>query len=79
MNRKVATITVRGVPARVVKGLKAMARRANRSMEQEVRELLEQHVAERESLLRQLEAGWARQQRRATPAEIEEWIAGGRE
>lgn len=79
MSRKVATITVRGVPLRVVKGLKAMARRANRSMEQEVRELLEEHVAERASILRQLESSWARQSRRATPEELEEWIASGRE
>ena len=72
------TLTIRNVPARVVKTLKAIARRKRRSMEQEVRELLEAHTAERESVLAQLEAGWARQARRPAAAEIEDWIETGR-
>ena len=59
-----ATLTIRNVPARVVRGLKALAKRRNTSMEQEVRELLEEHVAERSSVLKQVEASWA-----AGPAE----------
>lgn len=72
------TLTIRKVPTRVVKALKALSRRRRRSMEQEVRELLEGHVAERRSVLEQIEAGWARQSRRPTPAEVDAWIGTGR-
>lgn len=47
-------------------------------MEQEIRELLEAHVAERQSVLEQIEAGWGRQTRRPTGAEVEAWIGVGR-
>jgi hypothetical protein len=47
-------------------------------MEQEVRELLETHVAERHSVLEQIESGWMRQGRRPAAAEIDEWIRTGR-
>ena len=73
------TLTIRNVPHRVVRSLKALARRRRRSMEQEVRELLEAHVAERRSVLEQIEAGWVRQSRRPTGAEIDAWIGAGRE
>ncbi len=72
------TITVRNVPPRVVQSLKALARRHNRSMEQEVRELLEGHVAERAAILDQIEAGWQSQARRPTADEIDAWMAVGR-
>jgi plasmid stability protein len=72
------TLTIRNVPAKVVRSLKALARRRQRSMEQEVREVLEAHVAERRSVLQQVEAGWARQTRRPTAAEIDKWIGAGR-
>ena len=72
------TLTIRNVPRYVVKSLKALARRRRRSMEQEVREVLEAHVAERESVLEQIEAGWARQTRRPTAAEVDAWIGAGR-
>jgi plasmid stability protein len=72
------TLTIRNVPVRVVRSLKALARRRRRSMEQELRELLEEHVAERRSVLEQIEAGWSRQGRRPTAAEIDEWIGTGR-
>ena len=72
------TLTIRNVPAKVVKSLKALARRRRRSMEHEVRELLAAHVAERQSVLEQIEAGWARQTRRPTAAEIDTWIGVGR-
>jgi plasmid stability protein len=71
-------LTIRNVPARVVRSLKALARRRQRSMEQEVRELLEAHVAERRSVLEQIEAGWARQARRPTAAEVDAWIGAAR-
>jgi plasmid stability protein len=73
-----ATLTIRNVPAKVVRSLKALARRRRRSMEQEIRELLEAHVAERRSVLEQIEAGWHRQARRPTAAEIDAWIGVGR-
>jgi plasmid stability protein len=72
------TLTIRNVPTKVVRSLKALARRRRRSMEQEVRELLEAHVAERRSVLEQVEAGWARQTRRPTASEIDTWIGVGR-
>ena len=72
------TLTIRNVPPKVVKSLKALARRRRRSMEHEVRELLEAHVAERRSVLEQMEAGWARPTRRPTAAEISRWIGVGR-
>ena len=72
------TLTIRNVPARVVQSLKAIARRHNRSMEQEVRELIEGHVAERRAVLDQIEAGWARQSRRPSAREIDSWIETGR-
>lgn len=51
------TITVRNVSPGVVASLKALARRHHRSMEQEVRELLEGYVAEREAILDLVEGG----------------------
>jgi plasmid stability protein len=72
------TLTIRNVPAKVVQSLKALARRHNRSMEQEVRQLLESHVAERRAVLDQIEAGWARQSRRPSAKEIDTWLDAGR-
>jgi hypothetical protein len=48
-------------------------------MEQVVREVLEEHADERESVLKQIEALRTRQTRRATTAEIEAWIGLGRD
>ena len=72
------TLTIRNVPPGVVKSLKTIARKSRRSMEQEVRELLESYVAERRSVLDQIEAGWAKQSRRPTAAEVDSWIRAGR-
>ncbi len=72
------TITVRSIPAKVIRSLKAVARRHKRSMEQEVRELLAGYVAERQAVLDQIEAGWAKQTRRPTAAEIDAWTGVGR-
>jgi plasmid stability protein len=72
------TLTIRNVPPGVVKALKTIARRSRRSMEQEVRELLASYVAERRSVLDQIEAGWAKQSRRPTAAEVDSWIRAGR-
>lgn len=72
------TITVRNVSPKLVQSLKALAKRHNRSMEQEVRELLEGYVAERQSVLGQIEAAWKRQVRRPTAAEVDAWLAVGR-
>lgn len=79
MIETMATLTIRNVPARVVRGLKALARRRNTSMEQEVRELLEEHVAERSSVLKQIESSWEKQSRRPSTSEIDRWIGTGRE
>jgi plasmid stability protein len=73
-----ATLTIRNLPAAVVKSLKALARRNRRSMEQEVRTVLEQHVGDRRALIAEIERSWARQTRRPTAAEVEAWIQTGR-
>jgi plasmid stability protein len=72
------TLTIRNVPPRVVQSLKCLARKHGRSMEQEVREVIEDHVAEREALLDQIEAGWGEQRRRPTAAEVDRWLDTGR-
>ena len=51
-----------------------MMRRRRRSLEQEIPELVQAHVAERRSVVEQIEAGWSRQVRRPTAAEIDAWI-----
>ena len=79
MNDTMATLTIRNVPARVMRILKALAKRRNTSMEQEIRELLEEHAIERSSVLKQIEASWARQSRRPSAKEIDSWINAGRE
>jgi chromosome segregation and condensation protein ScpB len=48
-------------------------------MEQEVRELLEEYIADRGSTLEQIEASWAMQRRRPKAKEMDKWIRAGRE
>ncbi len=74
-----ATLTIRNVRPSVVKSLKSLARNNRRSMEQEVRELLEQHCADRDSVLEQIEASWIRQRRRPAAQQVDRWIRVGRE
>ena len=74
-----ASLTIRNVPDKVTKSLKTLARKNHRSMEQEVREIINEHVGERLSVLDQIEAAWVKQTRRPTAAEVEGWIATGRE
>jgi plasmid stability protein len=74
-----ATLTIRNLSPQVVNSLKILARKNRRSMEQEVRELLEEHVAERKSVLAQIEAAWSRQSRRPSAKQIDKWIAAGRQ
>jgi plasmid stability protein len=79
MAKSTATLTIRKVPLRVVRGLKALAKRRNSSMEQEVRSLLEEYVNERASVLKQIEVTWQNQARRPSPEEVDSWITAGRE
>lgn len=72
------TIIVRDLSQKVVKSLKTIARKNHRSMEQEVRELLERHVGDRGSALKQIEDAWQTQARHTTAEEVEAWIAEGR-
>ncbi len=73
-----ATLTIRNVPTETVRTLKSLARSNKRSMEQEVREILQGFIAERRSVLEQIEQTWAGQTRRPTAREIDGWIAAGR-
>jgi plasmid stability protein len=72
------TLTIRNLPDKVVRSLKSLAQRHNRSMEQEVRELVIGYVADRQSVLDQIEAGWAKQARRPSAKEIDSWMGVGR-
>ena len=73
-----ASLTIRNVPPKVVKSLKALARQNHRSMEQEVRALLDEYVGDRVALLEQVEAAWSRQARRPAAREVDAWITAGR-
>lgn len=72
------TLTIRNVPAKVVRALKAQAKRNRRSMEQEVRELIEARVSDRASAIAQIKRAWASQKRSPTAAEVEAWLREGR-
>jgi plasmid stability protein len=72
------TLTIRNIPVGTVKALKVMAERHNRSMEQEVRDLLDDHVTDRQAAMARIRASWARQSRRPTPEEVDQWIEAGR-
>jgi len=79
MNDTMATLTIRNVPTRVVRSLKALAKRRNTSMEQEIRDILEEQVGDRISALDQIEKSWERQSRRPKAKEVNSWIRAGRE
>ena len=72
------TLTIRNIPPRVVRSLKSLAQRSGRSMEQLVREVIEEHVSEREAVLEQIEASWGEQRRRPVAAEVDRWLETGR-
>jgi hypothetical protein len=44
-------------------------------MEQAVRDIWDDHVGDRKSALVQIETAWAKQSRRQTAAEVDDWIA----
>jgi len=74
-----ATLTIRNVPTKVVRALKARAERNRRSMEQEVREIIETQVGDRGSAIAQIERTWASQKRNPKADEIDAWIREGRQ
>jgi chromosome segregation and condensation protein ScpB len=74
----VATLTIRDVPQRTVRRLKAFAKRQNVSMEQAVRNLLEEHTGDRSVVLEEIERSWERQTSRPKAEEIDSWIEVGR-
>ena len=73
-----ATLTIRNVPASVVKALKQRAKAGKRSMEQEVRDLLFEHVADRRMVLTAIDELKARQLKPITAEMIDAWIARSR-
>jgi plasmid stability protein len=73
-----ATLTIRNIPAKIVRALKAQAKRNRRSMEQEVREMIEARVGDRASAVAQIKRAWASQKRRPTAAEVDAWFGEGR-
>ena len=74
-----ASLTIRKVPLRTVRRLKAIAKRQNVSMEQAVRALLEEHAGDRSAVLEEIERSWERQARRPNAEEIDAWIEVGRQ
>lgn len=73
-----ATLTIRNLPVRVVSALKKLAKAHHRSMEQEARIILEEQVADRLAAIKAIEAGWERQARCPSQAEIDRWIRESR-
>ena len=73
-----ATVTVRNLSPKVVRSLKTLAKRNGRSMEQEVRKIIEMHVGDKLSVMKQIEESWSRQARRPTAEEVDAWIKEGR-
>ena len=73
------TITLLNVPAKVVRALKALAKRQAGPWSRKCCDLLGGCVAERRAVLDQLEAGWTRQARRPTAAEVDGWPLAGDE
>jgi len=78
MAKPSATLTIRNVPLRIVRNLKSLAKARHHSMEQEVRDLLEEFVGDRTTVLRQIEESWEKQERRPSAGEVERWISTGR-
>jgi len=72
------TLTIRNVPAKVVRALKTLAKRHRRSMEQEVREILELHAGDRLAAVAEIESSWSQQKRLPTADEVDSWINVGR-
>jgi len=73
------TLTIRNVPQKVARALKALAEKNQRSMEQEIRNILEEHAGDRISALRQIEESWKRQLRQPKADEVNRWKRAGRE
>ena len=72
-----ATLTIRNVPTKVVRALKAQAERKKHSMEQEVRDIIEAQVADRASVVTQIERAWRSQKRSPKASEVDAWIREG--
>ena len=73
-----ATLTIRDLSPKIVRALKARAKRSGRSMEQEVREMIGAHVGDRSSAIKQIEKAWAKQERIPKAKEIDAWLREGR-
>jgi len=71
------TLTVRNVPVKTVRALKAQAKRNGRSMEQELREMIKARV-DRAAAMAKIEASWAKQTRPTTADEVDAWIRESR-
>jgi plasmid stability protein len=71
-------LTVRNVPKRIIKTIKARARTNGRSMEQEIRSILQSVAMDRQSACDQIEKGWKRQARPTRRQEVDAWIRKSR-
>ncbi|MBN2494197.1 MAG: hypothetical protein JXR96_06380 [Deltaproteobacteria bacterium] len=73
------SVTARGLTAKVIRGLKLMAKRNGRSMEAEIRVILEEAAMERAVLLDRIEEELDRQPRSTTRVEVDRWLRETRE
>jgi len=71
------TVTVRNVPVKTVRAIKAQAKRNGHSMEQEIREMLDARVR-RARAIEQIRRSWAKQTRPTTAEEVDAWIRESR-
>ena len=72
------TLTIRNLPAELIKRLKDRAKRNGRSMEQEAREILDQRLAARGELLSEMRARWQDISSPPSASEVAGWIKTGR-
>ena len=74
-----ASVTVRNIPDRVIRGIKEQAKRRGTSMEAEIRAILETEVLDRAVLFRLIEEEGRKQARPTTADEVDRWIRSSRQ
>lgn len=72
------TLTVRNVPDKVVRALKALARANGFSMEQQVRTILREQAIDRAAVIDHLHVLWDEFMGEVSRAEVDRWKEEGR-
>lgn len=71
------SVTIRDIPADVLREMKAAAARNGRSLEGELRHLLQRRYRSRKEVLASVRQRWASMPR-VTPGQVDSWIDAGR-